>query len=293
MLKEKRLTIFTPTYNRGYILPQLYRSLCEQDSDEFVWFIVDDGSTDGTEGIVREWQKENRFPIQYLQQPNGGKMRAHNRGVCCCQTELFVCVDSDDYLTSSTVVRDMLVFWDENLKQAERSDVCGMISYRKMENKKGYFPKDTQLLTLTGLYERGFQGETTLMFKTEILRQNPFPEIEGEKFITEAVIYDRLDTQYQYLLFPYFSQVCEYRKDGYTHNGLDYLLKNPKGYSVYYNQLVEMGKGSRYYNMRMYIACSLLAKDRKIIANSCSKALLLLMFPVGVYQYRKFLKKRW
>ena len=37
----KGITIFTPTYNRGYILPQLYNSLCKQTNNNFEWVVVD------------------------------------------------------------------------------------------------------------------------------------------------------------------------------------------------------------------------------------------------------------
>ena len=38
-----RLIIFTPTYNRAYILPKLYESLCVHTCQDFEWLIVDDG----------------------------------------------------------------------------------------------------------------------------------------------------------------------------------------------------------------------------------------------------------
>lgn len=292
-MQTRRLTLFTPTYNRAYILPKLYESLCVQDLDDFEWLIVDDGSTDDTPQLVARWQQENRIPITFFRQANGGKMRAHNEGVRRCKTELFVCIDSDDVMASPTAVRDMLAFWDSHQTEVSRPDVCGMISYRKTSGLKGYFPEALQLLKLKELYQRGSQGEAVLLFRTEVIRQYPFPEIEGEKFITEDIVWQLLDQQYLYLLFPYYSQCCEYLPDGYTRHGLEVLLKNPKGYAMYYNQSVRLGEPNRRYHMRMYIACSLLASDRKMIAHSCSKGLLFLMLPMGFLQYRRFLKKKW
>ena len=91
----KRLTIFTPTYNRAYILPKLYDSLCEQTCQDFDWLIVDDGSTDHTKELVGDWIKEKKISIRYVCQENGGKMRAYNKAVSLTETELFVCIDSD------------------------------------------------------------------------------------------------------------------------------------------------------------------------------------------------------
>ena len=42
------LTVFTPTYNRAYILNQCYESLVRQSCKDFIWLIIDDGSTDNT-----------------------------------------------------------------------------------------------------------------------------------------------------------------------------------------------------------------------------------------------------
>ena len=64
------LTIFTPAYNRAYILPNLYNSLLVQSDMNFEWVIVDDGSSDNTEELVKSWIKEGKISITYKKQPN-------------------------------------------------------------------------------------------------------------------------------------------------------------------------------------------------------------------------------
>lgn len=59
------ITIFTPTYNRAYILPKLYNSLQCQTCKDFEWLIVDDGSNDNTEELFLEWSKVSTFSIRY------------------------------------------------------------------------------------------------------------------------------------------------------------------------------------------------------------------------------------
>ena len=102
-MREEKLTIFTPTYNRAYTLKKLYASLIEQINQNFEWLIVDDGSTDNTEEVVKQWVDEKKITIRYFKQRNGGKQRAHNKGVEICNTELFICVDSDDYIVKDSV----------------------------------------------------------------------------------------------------------------------------------------------------------------------------------------------
>src|SRR5699024_7599204 len=110
------LTIFTPTYNRAYILPKLYNSLVEQSNKDFVWLIVDDGSTDNTKKLVFTWIRENKISIKYYYQKNQGKSIAHNKGVKETDTELFSCVDSDDYLTKDCV-EVVMNTWNNNTKK--------------------------------------------------------------------------------------------------------------------------------------------------------------------------------
>ena len=290
----KQLTIFTPTYNRSNTLPKLYISLCQQECKDFVWLIVDDGSSDETEEIVKAWSNEAKVEIFYYKQQNGGKMRAHNRGVRECKTELFMCLDSDDMLTSPDSICELLAFWQEKTSVAHRPDTCGIISFKKIIGKDHSFQQtDVELLTLEGLRQYSDECETTLTFKTEVLRQYPFPEIEGEKFVTEAVVYDQLDRKYQYLLFPHYTQTCEYQPDGYTNNYLRVLLANPKGYALYYDQLVKFKKEGRFYHTKMYIATSLLAHDKKMLCKASNKLLFLLLLPVGYLQYRRLKKGRW
>lgn len=95
---EKGITVFTPTFNREGYLTKLYNSLLNQKFNNFEWVIVDDGSTDGTKLIVGEFIKENKININYIYQKNEGKHIAFNNGVKNAQYELFMCIDSDDYL---------------------------------------------------------------------------------------------------------------------------------------------------------------------------------------------------
>ncbi len=60
------LTIFTPSYNRADLLSRCYESMQRQTNKEFIWMIIDDGSTDNTAMLVNEWLKESvGFSIEY------------------------------------------------------------------------------------------------------------------------------------------------------------------------------------------------------------------------------------
>lgn len=291
----KTITIFTPTYNRAYALPILYKSLCRQTNKDFLWLIVDDGSTDNTKDIVEEWQSEGELMIDYYKQQNGGKMRAHNRGVLNCKTALFVCVDSDDFL-SDDAIETIIKTWK---RQNDISGICGIVGkkgMKKIDNQyvSKDFPKEG-LSTQHQLYASGFQGETTLIFVTEILKNYLFPEIEGEKFITESYIYDQIDQEYKYVVLNKDLTFCEYLEDGYSKNYLKLYMNNPKGYSMYYNQknsLFKYGFARRMKYLIYYISYAKFGKLTNIYRDSSIKGIpYFCAYLVSLFYIKKTLRR--
>ena len=289
MLTEKTLTIFTPTYNRAYILPKLYESLKVQTSFDFEWLLVDDGSSDETEKIVSEWIDKNEISIRYIKQKNAGKMSAHNRGVQETQTPLFVCVDSDDWIVSETVER-IVEEW-KKLSCDDRDDICGFIAYRGKNEKDPLgteFPNDIEdTSTLSELYDNGFSGDTTIIFKKDIISQYPFPIIGKEKFITEAFIYDQIDQKYKYKLIPKVMIVCEYREDGLTRNLEKISFDNPGGYTAYFMQKANFSKNGKN-KFLMYVRANCFRKKTKnlnIPVSPNNKFLFYISIPFGRILY--------
>lgn len=232
------LTIFTPTYNREYLLPRLYSSLLNQTCMDFCWLIVDDGSTDHTRELVEQWRQDEKIEIEYLYQPNGGKMRAHNTGVKHAHTDLFLCVDSDDYLAKTAV--SVII---ENWKREKGHTLAGIIAHKgKSETEilsETEFPIHGYS-TLYALYLRGFKGETTLIYRTDLLKKNLFPEIEGEKYVPEDYIYDKIDRDYKLLVLPDILTICEIVEEGYTANVRKLREENPRAWYLYYKQRAEI-----------------------------------------------------
>ncbi len=229
-----KLTIFTPTYNRRELLSRAYESLKRQTSKDFVWLIVDDGSTDDTKEVVKQWIDENVIPIRYAFYENGGKMRAHNRGVELCDTEWFLCLDSDDYLVDTAV--EQLYALEEKIAGPT---VAGIVAHKgKNETQPLYGTKFpiSGYSTLFGLYLKGFSGETTLLYKTEVLRQYPFPEIAGEKYVPEDYIYDKIDRNHTLYIYPEILTVCELVTEGYTDAQKSIKENNPRAWYLYYEQ---------------------------------------------------------
>lgn len=257
--KRKELTIFTPTYNRAYILPALYRSLVIQTNLDFEWIIVDDGSTDNTKKIVENWIYENRINIRYYYQSNAGKMQAHNVGVEKSSSHLFMCVDSDDYIYP-TSVQKIIECWKE---EVDNDKICGILAPRKMldsqyENLE-YTHINSTYITLEQYNNiNKFRGETALIFRTEVLKQYLFPKIENEKFITEDYIYSQINYRYKFKFLKAYIIACRYQEDGYTKHYKELIIKNPQGYLLYFSLKSHLASSIRLKikYLLLYIAMS-------------------------------------
>ena len=121
----KLLTIFTPSYNRAYCLNQCYESLMRQTNKDFIWLIIDDGSTDDTKALVQSWIIENRIDIKYHYQDNQGMHGGHNAAYRLIETELNVCIDSDDFMPD-TAVEDILTCWKTTENKENLSGIIGL-----------------------------------------------------------------------------------------------------------------------------------------------------------------------
>lgn len=233
-----KLSIFTPTFNRAYIIEKLYRSLQLQSQFEFEWIVIDDGSTDNTEELFKRWIKdENSFPITYLKQQNGGKHRAINRAVNLSKGELFFIVDSDDYLMPSAVER--LIHWESTI--AQKQGFCGISGLRgktQFSMIGGTFSGDYCDAYYHERQRFNLVGDKAEAFYTSILKQFPFKEFDNETFLTEATVWLPMGSKYKIRYFNEIIYIGDYLSDGLSENNNKFILDNPKGYAYYIQQQI-------------------------------------------------------
>ena len=223
------ITIFTPTYNRANTLQRLYDSLIIQKNKNFEWLVVDDGSTDNTNELINNWMNENKIIIRYIYQENHGKTFAYNIGVENAKYEWFLCLDSDDFLSSDAI--NILL----NLIKEYSGGYVGLVSLKKNIVSDNICLKKEiatgKLVSFEELYRKyKCNGDTALVYKTKILIKNPFPIIENEKFVPEQYLHDKMDQEGKLLFFSDKIYCCEYLEDGYSNNTINLLRNNPNGY---------------------------------------------------------------
>ncbi len=251
-MEHPLITVFTPTYNRAHLLPRLYESLKAQTCQDFEWIIVDDGSTDNTEEVVQTWLHPAsppqsplkrgsaefcNFPIYYIRKVNGGKHRAINHGVQEARGELFFIVDSDDKLPSDALER--ITYHFNQIKDDNRfAGVCGLRYYFDGTQVGGEQPFDVTNCSMLDIRQKHhIQGDMAEVLRTNVMREFPFPEIEGERFCPEALVWNRISHKYIMRYFHENIYECEYQPDGLTAKIVRLRMNNPIGTLTAYHEL--------------------------------------------------------
>ncbi|GFO86210.1 glycosyltransferase family 2 protein [Anaerostipes butyraticus] len=251
-----RITVFTPTYNREYILGKLYESLKRQTFTDFEWLIIDDGSEDDTKKLVEKWSKEKKeFSIRYYYFENSGKQREINRALDLARGELFFTVDSDDILTNDAL--EKIDRWEKALPKDKK--FCGLAgSDGDMTGKatnplfKGEYIDATFLnrYAETGLF---IGHDRPWVLYTEVHKKYKYPEFEGESFITEAVAWNRMAQDgYQIRCFNDVIYMREHQEDGLTNSILRTLIENPRGYGLWLNEMMQQLDYSYMKRLKVY-----------------------------------------
>lgn len=287
------LTVFTPAYNRAYTLYKCYESLKRQTSTDFIWLIIDDGSTDDTKLLVESWILEDIVPIRYYYQQNQGMHGAHNTAYSLIDTELNVCIDSDDYLTD-TAVEKIVTFWREN-KAPHLAGIAALDGVNADERLGDEFPSDLKQSTYWDLYHtHHLKGDKKLIYRTDLIKQYPYPIFEGEKYVGLGYKYAKLDDCYELALLNEIVCVVEYMEDGSSKNMLKQYRKNPRGFSFIRVEDMKNPRASLKFKFKScihYVSSSLIAKEKQFIKKSPLKGLTILALPFGYGLYRYILKR--
>lgn len=283
------VTIFTPTFNRAYILRNLFESLYNQTCKDFEWLIVDDGSTDETEDLVSRFQEvqvpsESVFKIRYIKQENGGKHRAINKGLQEANGELFFIVDSDDRLTPFAIE------WiQQEYKEIQNdSRFAGISGIRihpdgtKIGGGEDFGTIDCNALEIRKKYH--VRGDLAEIFKTDVFRHFLFPEFEGERFCPEALVWNRIAQTYNLRFIHKGVYICDYLPDGLTAKIVQVRHGSPLASMTFYSELYIIEKTVK---LKLRAAINFwrffkIAHLRKVAGMRMFNALSLVAMPLGI-----------
>lgn len=226
-VKNIKLTILTPSYNRGHLLPQVFASLQRQTVKDFEWLVIDDGSTDNTEDYMQSLPIID-FPVQYYRKENGGKHTAMNYSHPYIRGKSVLILDSDDYLIPETV-EIILNDWKKYMNESsvgvlsyERGGRNGEIISERADVSDYYVSDDIHFIV-----NHGVRGDRAEVVRTEVFKKYPLPAHKNEKFMSEGWLWNNIAKHYQTVYIQKVIYICEYLDGGLTKSGRKLRMQSP------------------------------------------------------------------
>lgn len=316
----KTLTVFTPTYNRKHTLPRTYESLCRQTCDDFEWLIIDDGSTDGT----REWVEslgekivdkrkcydwmgrvqdvetiggfvievplllhQSKLRIHYIYKENGGLYTGYNVAYSAIETELCVCIDSDDYMPDDAVEK-IVRRWQTRSKAQEYAGIEGL-DFNVVDGKPigGSFPVNLQEAFHA---EINHAGDTKQAMRTDLMKQvAPQLGYKGEKDFNPFYMLSQVLDRFPVLIIN--DNLCwvEYQigADSMSQGIWKQYRRSPRSYARYRINQMQLKHGNswkrRFQLCVHYVSSCILSGDRDWLRNTPLKGVTILAIPFGLF----------
>ena len=279
------LTIFTPSFNRAELLPRAFEALKRQKNKDFVWLIVDDGSTDTTEEVVKGFQqKDSGFLIKYIYKENGGLHTAYNTAIANMDTELCMCIDSDDWIAENAV-EIILKCWNK-VRRPDCAGIVGMDIRPEGEpicriNAKGYIDLNEYDL------KHKWGGDRKLVVRTDLYRKvAPMPSFHGEKNFNPQYMHIKIAQNYSFYVLNKPLCVVDYQETGMSAGIFKQYLNSPNSFAQYRrlkmsicpNSISNIARNAIHYDS----SCILAGKPWEIVTRSPKKIITIAMIPLGV-----------
>lgn len=294
-----KLSILTATYNRASFLEKLYNSIIQniESGLDVEWLIMNDGSEDETLEVIEKFAQEAKVEIKYYNQENQGKMAAINNLMEYVTGDLIVDCDSDDYF-----VPDAFKKIKEEFEKTSKQGLYAICFLKQKENGEidgTSFKNETS--TMFDLYfKEGTSGEKNLVYYADVRKKYKHELERGEKFITEARMYHKMDEKYQIKCVNEVITVGDYQENGYTSNITKTFMTSPYGYLKYFEEILQKDFKGVTWNKRLYaikhyilfLAITVQKLDLKQVKSMFNKILIIVLFLPGKMKSKKFSKQR-
>lgn len=284
----KSITVFTPTYNRASLLTRCYESIKKQTCRDFVWMIVDDGSTDETRKLVEKWINEDQTTdIVYYYKENGGLHTAYNEAISHIDTELCVCIDSDDFMPNDAIEK-ILLLW-----QKKGSDnVAGIVGldYDLNDRVIGDPLPEQETVNLIDLFIGKYKlrnGDRTNVVRTELYKQfAPMKVFPGEKNFNPHYMHLQISEKFDFLVLNENLRYVDYQDCGMSASILKQYYNSPNSFIEIRKLYLSFRNTSFLFKFRHSIhlvsSCIFAKKFLKAIPESPHKFITTLSVPFGV-----------
>lgn len=290
---DKLITVFTPTYNRAGLLHRVYESLVRQTNQQFKWLVIDDGSTDETQAVVEAFVQENRIEITYVYKENGGLHSGYNAAIARLDTELSICIDSDDWLPDDAIER-ILKVWNER----KADDIAGLIGLDYTDNGEligDRLPDGANINPIDLLASKTNRGDKKYVVRTDCYKKvAPMPEFAGEKNFNPHYMILKLSADYRFVAVDAPLCIVDYQPDGMTANQFKQYVNSPRSYAELRRVIMGLPHVPARYLLKTtihYCSSSQISHNRNYIRESPKPLLTLLCTPAG-WALTAYIKRR-
>lgn len=281
------LTVFTPAYNRADLLTRCYESMCKQTNKNFIWMIVDDGSTDNTREISESWVKNTKdFQVIYIYKENGGLHTAYNTAIANIDTELCVCIDSDDFMPDNAVGL-ILDFWKKNGSD-KYAGIVGL-DFNMDGNVIGDMLPDIKSVNLIGLFTGKYNivnGDRTNVVRTELYKKYaPMKVFKGEKNFNPHYMHLQISQEYDFLVLNENLRFVDYQETGMSNSMLKQYRSSPNSFAEIRKLYLSFEDTSLKFKIKHSIhlasSCILAKKTKSSVKDNPYKLLSVIALPFG------------
>ena len=294
-MDKKTLTVFTPAYNRADTIVRTYESLLRQTCKDFEWIIVDDGSTDNTEEVVCPWLEEQKIPIRYIKKKNGGLFTGYNTAIEHCNTELNVCIDSDDFMPDDAV--EIIV---DEWKKVDDPNIAGIIGldyyFHNMQPIGGLFSKECDCYYRHKFNKIGHLSDSKIVCRTDLMKEIwPMPSL-GEKDFNPVWYYNIIGENKKFRLINKCLCIVDYRPDGMMAGIFRQYRNSPKSFAEQRRMTLLSKRSSlkeKFKSAIHLVSCSIFLKDPRVILASPKLLMTICAIPSGILLHGYIRYKLW
>lgn len=298
------LTVFTPAFNRADLLPRGYKALLRQTSHDFCWLIIDDGSKDNTRELVRSWfdpvtmnedgdhitgvsKEASWLQMHYCYKENGGLHTGYNKAIELMESEICVCIDSDDYMPDDAV-EFIVSYWQkhrhENIAGFTGKDY--LISGRQLGAD---FPEDAIMHLIELRMHKQWNKDNKTVMRVDLLKKvAPQPTFPGEKNFNPYYLMLKIDQMFPFRMVNKNLCFVDYQENGMAANIIKQFFSSPNSFVELRRLYVTLDHTSLKWRFRQYVHLSaecLIARRNPFKLEGVNVLYLILSFPIGLALY--------
>ena len=254
------VSVITPVYNRPNELVRCINSVKNQTFHDFEYIIVNDGSTDNLDTIIKPFMNTVDFAVMYIKKKNGGVHTARNAGIRHARGKLIAMIDSDDEFLPNAL-KIFIETWNNIPDKEQYAEIKAMCIDQNGVRITPNLPPNINALPMQQrwkIIKTQYPGEQIGFRVAEILKKNTWPEPEGITFVNEDIVWKRIHKKYKTFFIKDVVRIYHTETDiSYTkQNGINknQLVKN-KAFNACYmlnEPDIYLSGTSEYLKMMLY-----------------------------------------